>query len=101
MCCVPKGRAIVLSGFYGEITSSHCKGEDTWGLSTLNSERLVAELGDETLPPLANQNLSILEDMIGLHINGSCKDLSKLHSKHGSYKKTTIVRVPNYTGNMV
>eukprot|EP00957_Ditylum_brightwellii_P080240 6103343-Ditylum_brightwellii.AAC.1 len=46
MWCVPKGRAIVLSGFYGEATSSHCAGEDVWGISVLDSERLVAELGD-------------------------------------------------------
>ena len=32
-CCVPKGRAIVLSGFYGEIESSNCSDDDDdgWG----------------------------------------------------------------------
>eukprot|EP00957_Ditylum_brightwellii_P158468 12062222-Ditylum_brightwellii.AAC.1 len=75
MCCVPKGRAIVLPGFYGETTSSHCNAENAWGLNALDSERLVAELGDKTLPPLTYQSLSILEEMIGLHRNGSYKDL--------------------------
>eukprot|EP00957_Ditylum_brightwellii_P191783 14599870-Ditylum_brightwellii.AAC.1 len=54
MCCVPKGGANGLSGFYGETTSSCCTGEDAWGISALDSERLVAELGDNTLPPLAD-----------------------------------------------
>eukprot|EP00957_Ditylum_brightwellii_P109233 8332560-Ditylum_brightwellii.AAC.1 len=46
MCCVPKGRAIVLSGFCGETTSSCCTGKDTLRLGAHDSERLVAELGD-------------------------------------------------------
>eukprot|EP00957_Ditylum_brightwellii_P071168 5409032-Ditylum_brightwellii.AAC.1 len=55
MRSVPKGRAIVLSGFYGETTSSKCKGENAWGLTLLDSERLVTELGHNTLPQLADQ----------------------------------------------
>eukprot|EP00957_Ditylum_brightwellii_P162633 12384219-Ditylum_brightwellii.AAC.1 len=54
ICCVPKGRAIVLSGFYGKTESSHFYEDDVWGLSSLDSERLVAELGDKTLPPMSN-----------------------------------------------
>jgi hypothetical protein len=53
MCYVPKGRVIVLSVFYGETTSSEVQGENVWGLSALDSERLVAEFGDKTLPPLS------------------------------------------------
>eukprot|EP00957_Ditylum_brightwellii_P130647 9966885-Ditylum_brightwellii.AAC.1 len=44
MCCVPRGRAVVLSGFYGETHSSRCTDEDFGGMSVLDSERLVAEL---------------------------------------------------------
>eukprot|EP00957_Ditylum_brightwellii_P118130 9009404-Ditylum_brightwellii.AAC.1 len=75
MCCVPKGRTTVLSGFYGETTSSHCTDEDAWGLSALDSERLVAELGDKCLPPLPMQSLSVLEKMIGHHTNSSYEEL--------------------------
>jgi hypothetical protein len=75
MRCVHKGRAIVLSRFYCETTSSHCTGEDAWGLSALDSERLAAELGDKTLPPLTYQSLSILEEMIEHHRNGCYKEL--------------------------
>eukprot|EP00957_Ditylum_brightwellii_P094452 7191978-Ditylum_brightwellii.AAC.1 len=75
MCCVPKGRAIVLSGFYDETISSEVIGKNAWGLTLLDSERLVAELGDKTVPPLTNQSLSILEEMIGLHRNGTHVDL--------------------------
>eukprot|EP00957_Ditylum_brightwellii_P082328 6260236-Ditylum_brightwellii.AAC.1 len=59
MYCVPEGRAIVLSRFYCETTSSHCTGEDAWRHSVLDSERLVAEL----------------EEMIGLQRNGYYIDL--------------------------
>eukprot|EP00957_Ditylum_brightwellii_P008556 648537-Ditylum_brightwellii.AAC.1 len=69
MCSVPKGRVIVLSGFYAETTSSEVEREETWGLTSLDSERLVAELGDETVPPLADQSLSILKDMVESHRN--------------------------------
>ena len=41
MCSVLKGRAIVLSGFYGETTSSNFKGENTWGVTLLDSENLL------------------------------------------------------------
>ena len=75
MCCVPKGRAIVLSGFYGETKSSCCRDEDVWGISALDSERLVAELGDKQLPSLSMRSLSVLEDMIGLHRNSSYEEL--------------------------
>eukprot|EP00957_Ditylum_brightwellii_P047345 3597074-Ditylum_brightwellii.AAC.1 len=68
MCCVPKGRAIALSGFYyGGATSSHCNDENAWVLALLDSENLVAELGEKTVPTLADQSLSILEDMIESH----------------------------------
>eukprot|EP00957_Ditylum_brightwellii_P116117 8857536-Ditylum_brightwellii.AAC.1 len=52
MCSVPKGRAIVLSEFYGEATSSNIQQSNVWGITLLESERLVADLGDNTLPPL-------------------------------------------------
>jgi hypothetical protein len=56
---VPKGRAIDLSGFYGKPESSNCYDDDDgWGLSSLDSERLVAEFGDQT------QSLSVLEEMV-------------------------------------
>eukprot|EP00957_Ditylum_brightwellii_P079244 6026590-Ditylum_brightwellii.AAC.1 len=97
MCCVAKGRVMALSGFYGKTISSHCIGEDAWRLSALDSERLVAEFGDKTLPPLKYQSLSILEEMICCHRNGSYKELQNCFLKHGSYKKTTIVSVLNYT----
>eukprot|EP00957_Ditylum_brightwellii_P001005 80288-Ditylum_brightwellii.AAC.1 len=51
MYCVPKGRAIALSGFYEETELSCCYDDDVWGLTSLDSERLVTELGDKTLPP--------------------------------------------------
>eukprot|EP00957_Ditylum_brightwellii_P030790 2333173-Ditylum_brightwellii.AAC.1 len=44
MCCVPKGRAIVSPEFYGETKSNQCREEDVWGISALDSQRLVAEL---------------------------------------------------------
>eukprot|EP00957_Ditylum_brightwellii_P042078 3187081-Ditylum_brightwellii.AAC.1 len=69
MCCVPKGIAIVLSGFYRETTSSRGKGKNVWRLTLLNSERLAAELGDKSVPPLTYRSLSILEEMIGLNRN--------------------------------
>eukprot|EP00957_Ditylum_brightwellii_P054891 4160744-Ditylum_brightwellii.AAC.1 len=75
MCCVPKGRAIVLSGFYGEAQSSRCTDEDVWGISALDSQQLVAELGDKQLPSLPNQNLSVLEEMLGRHTYGTYKEL--------------------------
>eukprot|EP00957_Ditylum_brightwellii_P001124 88994-Ditylum_brightwellii.AAC.1 len=59
MCCVPKGRAIVLSGFYGATQSSCCRDEDVWGIIALDSERLVAEL----------------EEMIGNHTDGTYEEL--------------------------
>ena len=62
-CCVPKGRAIVLSGFYGK-TESSCCFDDSWGLSSHDSERLVAQIGDNNLPTLSDQSLSLLENMI-------------------------------------
>ena len=55
MCCVPKGRAIVLSEFYCATTSSEVEGKNFWGLTLLDSERLVAELGYKIVPPLADQ----------------------------------------------
>eukprot|EP00957_Ditylum_brightwellii_P189177 14399921-Ditylum_brightwellii.AAC.1 len=75
MCSVPKGRTIVLSGFYGETTSSEVKGKNVWRISALDSKRLVAELGDKTLAQLADQSLSILEDMIEPHRNSSYQEL--------------------------
>eukprot|EP00957_Ditylum_brightwellii_P133202 10156052-Ditylum_brightwellii.AAC.1 len=75
MCCVPKGRAIVMSGFYDEITSSHCTGENAWGLNALDPERLLTELDDNTLPPLTDQSLSILKKRIEFHRGGSCEEL--------------------------
>eukprot|EP00957_Ditylum_brightwellii_P079113 6016855-Ditylum_brightwellii.AAC.1 len=75
MCSVPKGRVIVLSGFYGETTSSKVKEENVWGLTLLDSEKLVAELGDATLPPLADQSLSIISVMIEDYREGSYKEL--------------------------
>jgi hypothetical protein len=45
--------AIVLSGFYGKTESSCCY-DDGWGLSSHDSERLVADLGDNNLPTLSN-----------------------------------------------
>eukprot|EP00957_Ditylum_brightwellii_P117819 8988153-Ditylum_brightwellii.AAC.1 len=94
------GESNFLSGFYGETTSSKCKGDYVWGLPLLNSERLVAEIGDKTVPPLADQSLSILKDMIEEYRNGSYKNF-KTAFKQGSYKKITTDIVPNYTGNMV
>eukprot|EP00957_Ditylum_brightwellii_P083760 6366544-Ditylum_brightwellii.AAC.1 len=55
MCFVPKGRAIVLSGLYDGTTSSKVEGKNVWELTSLDSERLVAELGDKIVPPLAEQ----------------------------------------------
>eukprot|EP00957_Ditylum_brightwellii_P137813 10506174-Ditylum_brightwellii.AAC.1 len=75
MCCVPKGLAIVLSGFYGETTLSEVEGKNVWRLNALDSERLVAELGDKTVPPLADKSLSILKDMIQRHRNGFYKEI--------------------------
>eukprot|EP00957_Ditylum_brightwellii_P031152 2360275-Ditylum_brightwellii.AAC.1 len=77
MCSVPKGRAIVLSGFYGETTSSEVQQERVWRLTSLDSERLVAELGDRTLPPMADQSLSILMDMIEDYRSGHYEELEK------------------------
>ena len=77
MCCVPKGRAIVLSGFYGKTESSCCYDDDGWGLSSHDSERLVAELGDNNLPTPSNQSLSVLEDMIDKHRDSTYEELQK------------------------
>eukprot|EP00957_Ditylum_brightwellii_P155936 11869877-Ditylum_brightwellii.AAC.1 len=77
MCSVPKGRSIVVSGFCGETTSSEVQQERVWGLTLLDSERLVADLGDKTLPPMAYQELSILMDMVENYKNGSCEELEK------------------------
>ena len=77
MCCVPKGKAIVLSGFYGETESSNCSNndDDGWGLSSLDSGRLVAELGDDNLLSLYNQTLSVLEDMVRKHMDSTYEEL--------------------------
>eukprot|EP00957_Ditylum_brightwellii_P099551 7583416-Ditylum_brightwellii.AAC.1 len=77
MCCVSIGKAIVLSGFYGETESSCCRDEDVWGISVLDSQRLAAELGDKTLPPLSNQDLSVLEEMIASHTDSTYEELQK------------------------
>ena len=77
MCCVPKGRAIVLSGFYGKTESSNCSNndDDNWGLSSFDSERLLVELGDKYLPSLSMQSLSVQEEMIGHHRNSFYEEL--------------------------
>ena len=75
-CCVPKGRAIVLSGFYGETESSSCF-DDGWGLSSHDSERLVAQIGDNNLPTLSDRSLSLLENMIRKHMKSTYEELQK------------------------
>jgi hypothetical protein len=75
-CCVPKGRAIVLSGFYGE-TESSCIFDDGWGLSSHDSERLVAQIGDNNLPTLSDRSLSLLENMIRKHMRSTYEELQK------------------------
>eukprot|EP00957_Ditylum_brightwellii_P130517 9956535-Ditylum_brightwellii.AAC.1 len=77
MCSVPKERAILLSGFYGETTSSEVHKDSLWGLTLLDSVRFVAELGDKTLPLMAYQSLSILMDMVKVYRNGSYVELDK------------------------
>eukprot|EP00957_Ditylum_brightwellii_P128624 9811563-Ditylum_brightwellii.AAC.1 len=77
MCSVPKGRTIVLSEFYGETTSSEVQQERVWGLTLFDSEKLVAELGDRALPPIADQSLSILTDVIEPYRNGSHEELQQ------------------------
>ena len=76
MCCVPKGRAIVLSGFYGK-TESSCCFENGWGLSSHDSERLVAQIGDNNLPTLSDRSLSLLENMIQKHMKSTYEELQK------------------------
>ena len=77
-CCVPKGRAIVLSGFYGETESSSCfNDDDGWGLSSHDSQRLVAQIGDNNLPTLSDRSLSLLENMIRKHMKSTYEELQK------------------------
>eukprot|EP00957_Ditylum_brightwellii_P003451 261542-Ditylum_brightwellii.AAC.1 len=63
-CCVPKGRAIVLSGFCGETQSSRCRDEDVLGISALDSQRLVEEMiarhTDSTYKELQNCILNMV-----------------------------------------
>eukprot|EP00957_Ditylum_brightwellii_P025001 1891239-Ditylum_brightwellii.AAC.1 len=75
--CVPKGRAIVLSGFYSNTMSSEVIEESCWGLSLLCSERLVAESGDSTMPAITHQSVSILMDMTERCRNGPYEDIDK------------------------